>query len=194
MVRAIQTEIDGEECAEDDATLVAAALRDRAAFGPLYRRYVDGIYGFCFRRMGSREEAEDATAQVFTKALASLPAWRGGSFRAWLFSIADRHTLDRLRAQKPVSPLEAAERIPHSGPSPEAEAIDADARDYLHGLLAVLTPDQRRVIELRLSGLDGDEIARATGRSRNAVDALQFRAISRLRTLAAENDGGVGHE
>jgi DNA-directed RNA polymerase specialized sigma24 family protein len=49
------------------------------------------------------------------------------------------------------------------------------------------------VVELRLSGLDGDEIARATGRSRNAVDALQFRAIARLRGLAANDDGAPEH-
>lgn len=194
MARAIQADFDDELGAEDDAALVAAALRDRAAFGPLYRRYVGGIYGFCFRRMGSREEAEDATAQVFTKALAALPTWRGGSFRAWLFAIADRHTLDRLRARKPNVPLEAAERIPHGGPSPESAVIDADARAHLRLLLEGLTPDQRRVVELRLSGLDGDEIARATGRTRNAVDALQFRAIARLRSLAAEVEGAVERE
>ena len=194
MARAIQADIGDEASAEDDATLVAAALRDRSAFGPLYRRYVGGIYGFCFRRLGSREEAEDATAQVFTKALTALPTWRGGSFRAWLFTIADRHTLDRLRARRPEVPLEAAGHVPHAGLSPEAEVIDADARHHLRRLLESLTPDQRRVIELRLSGLNGDEIARATGRSRNAVDALQFRAVARLRGLAATGDGEHGHE
>jgi RNA polymerase sigma-70 factor (ECF subfamily) len=143
--------------------------------------------------MGSREEAEDATAQVFTKALAALQTWRGGSFRAWLFAIADRHTLDQLRSRKSQYPLEAAELVPDRGPSPEAAVIDADARDSLHRLLVALTPDQRRVIELRLSGLNGDEIAHATGRSRNAVDALQFRAVARLRTLIGNDDGASGH-
>jgi RNA polymerase sigma-70 factor (ECF subfamily) len=177
----------------DEADLIAAALRDRAEFAPLYRRYVGGIYAFCFRRLGSREEAEDAAAQVFTKALAALPSWRGGSFRAWLFAIADRQTLDRLRARKSEFPLDAAELIPHGGPSPEAAVIDADARASLRRLLAALTPDQRRVVELRLSGLNGDEIALATGRSRNAVDALQFRAVARLRNLIGTDDGASGH-
>lgn len=182
----------GQDSGEDVA-LVAAAVRDRAAFAPLYRRHVDGVYRFCYRRLGNREDTEDATGQVFAKALAALPGYRGGSFRAWLFAIADRHTLDRLRARRSEAPLEAAENVPDAGASPEDAALAADARRRLRRRLARLTPDQRRVVELRLSGLDGDEIAAATGRTRNAVDALQFRAIARLRRLAADDEGEDHH-
>src|SRR4051794_25731491 len=79
-----------------DSSLVAAAQRDRTAFAPLYQRYVDPIHRYCLRRLGSIEAAEDATAQIFTKALAALPAYReqGISFRSWLFTIAHNILVD----------------------------------------------------------------------------------------------------
>ncbi len=46
----------------DDATLVAAARSDRQQFSAIYDRYVTPIYRYCYVRLGSREEAEDATS------------------------------------------------------------------------------------------------------------------------------------
>jgi len=44
-----------------------------------------------------------------------------------------------------------------------------------------LPVDQREVIELRLAGLTGREIAEAMERSVDAVKMLQLRAMKRLR-------------
>src|SRR6478735_9142807 len=93
---------------DDEWMLVQAAIVDPAAFDPLYRRYVESIYRFCYRRLCVREEAEDATSVTFAKAMRSLASFRGGSFRAWLFSIADRTTLDHLRRSRREEPLESA--------------------------------------------------------------------------------------
>lgn len=40
---------------------VRAAQRDRAAFGALYRRYIDRVYGYCFYLLGDHHDAEDVT-------------------------------------------------------------------------------------------------------------------------------------
>jgi RNA polymerase sigma-70 factor (ECF subfamily) len=58
-----------------------------------------------------------------------------------------------------------------------------EERRSLRALLDRLTPDQREVVELRLAGLKAVEIAATVGKDRNAVDALQFRAVARLRSL-----------
>ena len=50
-------------------------------------------------------------------------------------------------------------------------------------MLAQLSPDQRQVVELRLAGLRSNEIGDVLGRSRGAVDAIQARAVARLREL-----------
>lgn len=168
----------------DDATLAARAATDRAAFGLLYDRYAERVFRYCYRRLGDREAAEDATSQIFLKALVSLPAYReGGTFAGWLFAIAFSTTVDLERRYRPTVPIDAAGPVAAPAPDPEAEAIAAEQRDQLHRLIAELLPDQRHAIELRLAGLSGAEVATAMGRTHRAVKMLQFRAFQRLRQI-----------
>jgi len=175
--------------ADDDAALAARARDDPAAFAPLYERYLDPVYRYCYRRLGAREAAEDAAAAVFARALAALPAYRDGSFRAWLFAIAHNAVADNHRRQRarPEAPLEAAGDPPDRAPTPEEIALENDERGSVRALLTALPDDQRRVLEMRLAGLSGAEIATALGRSVAAVKMLQLRAMTRLRA-----DLGVG--
>ncbi len=152
--------VAGERDDPSDGALVAAAQADRQAFAPLYDRYVDPVYRYCLRRLGSREVAEDATAQVFAKALAALPGYRDRSFRGWLFTIAHNVVSDTLRRRRPEAPLEVADDRPDPAPTPEDVALAAEAGRALRALLAQLPADQRRIVELRLAGLTGVEIAR----------------------------------
>jgi RNA polymerase sigma-70 factor (ECF subfamily) len=169
--------------ADDEATLVAAARADPRAFADLYRRHVDPIYRFCYRRLGAREAAEDATAQVFAQALAGLPGFRGGSFRGWLFAIASHVVADAGRAARPHAPLVAAAGVVDPAPGPEEEAVRAEAAAAIRAVLARLPPAQRHVLELRLAGLSSAEIAAASGRSHGTVRNLQHRTLVRLRDL-----------
>lgn len=167
---------------DKDAALVARAKLDRQAFAPLYRRYVDPIYRYCYRCLGSRAAAEDATSQVFLKALAALPGFGGGSFRAWLFAIAHNVVADAFR-QPPGEPIEAAGDVPDGALTPEELLLAAEAQRSVRGILTRLPAEQRSVVELRLAGLSGAEIAQALGRSLGSVKMLQFRAVQRLRTM-----------
>lgn len=167
----------------DDEALAARAKANPAAFAPLYQRYVRPIYLYCYRRLGSRELAEDATSQVFTKALAAMPRYRGDAFRPWLFTIAHHVVTDVYRRRKPTTPLDDAWEIADGGDSPEEFAIAADGERNVRRLLTHLTPDQRDVVELRLNGLTGAEIATVLGKRPGAIRATQFRAYQRLREL-----------
>ncbi len=172
---------------DDDSVLVARAQCDRQAFALLYDRYLDRIFRYCYRRLGAREAAEDATSAVFTKALTALPAYqeRPGGFRSWIFTIAHNVVTDfyRDRARRPSEPLADDLDLIDPDPSPEDAAVANDERRRLHALLAHLTPDQQRVIELRLSGLSGAEIGDILGRSRGAVNLAQHRAVKRLQRI-----------
>ncbi len=167
---------------------VVRAQRNPRAFAPLYERYVDVIFGYCCRRTSDREAAADLTSQIFARALASLPRYqpqaREGTFRSWLFSIAhnlvvdthrtrrDHHSLDRVPADRPPRDL---------SPSPEDHAIASEDRRELARAMATLTGGQRQVVELRLAGLTGPEIAAVLGMRLPAVKSAQFRAYARLR-------------
>jgi len=181
---------------EAEALLVARAKADRHAFAPLYARYLDSVYRYCYRRLGSKEAAEDATSLVFAKALTSLPAYRDGSFGGWLFAIAHNVVADGYRraARRSDRPLDAVGEPLDDRPSPEELAVAADERRSVRALLAELPADQRRVVELRLAGLTGAEIAAALARSVPAVKMLQLRAMTRLRQRLGVDASGNPRE
>ena len=75
---------------EEERLLIEAAQRNPGRFAELYERNFDLVYAYVARRVGSRAEAEDVTAEVFQQALANLPRfeWRGVAFAAWLRRMA----------------------------------------------------------------------------------------------------------
>ena len=155
-----------------------------SGLSPLYARYFDPVYRYCYRRLGHPETAADATAQVFTKVLVALPGYRedAPSFRSWVFAIAHNVITDDLRARRPIAPMAAAVDVAANGPSPEEVALTQEAGCLVRALLAQLPPDQRQILELRLAGLTGPEIAATLGRSLGSVKIAQVRAFARLRT------------
>jgi len=167
-----------------DIELVRLAKADRQAFGLLYDRYVDRVYRYCYRRLRTREAAEDATSQTFVRAMTAIDSHRDGtSFPAWLFTIAERIVIDIWRRQRPQASIDDVPESIDRDPTPEEAALDAEGRDAVHALLRHLPDDQRRAIELRLADLTGPEVAQVMGRPPGAVKMLQFRAITTLRRL-----------
>jgi len=172
----------------EDAAAVARAKLDPREFAPLYARYFDPIFRYCYSRVGTPEAAADAASQVFAQALAALPSCRGTAFRSWLFAIAHNVLVDRYRGRSDDRPLEDAALVEDAASSPEDLALAAEQHRAVLLLLDRLPPDQRRVVELRLAGLTTVEIAAALGRSRGAIDTAQCRAVARLRALLDVGD------
>jgi RNA polymerase sigma-70 factor (ECF subfamily) len=175
---------------EHDRDLVLAARQDLAAFEALYIRYADRVYRYCLRRLNDPDHAADTTSAIFIKAMQSIDHCQPESFRSWLFSIAHNATIDLRRTNRDHAPLEHAEHAASREPSPEEQLDRKETALEITLLLDHLTSDQRHVVELRLAGLDGYEIAQALGRSRGSVDTAQSRAISRLRRIMQESIQG----
>ena len=179
---------DANRAAEETA-MVLLAQRDLRAFEPVYRRYYRPITRYCFRRLGEREAAADATSQTFARAMAGIDGYRTGSVAAWLFTIARNTVIDLVRYRRPqvdIDAVDSAGGLVDRARLPDDSAIGADQRRALFAAMDRLTPEQRGVVELRLAGLSGQEIADVLGISVSAVKSSQFRAYARLRALLAD--------
>jgi RNA polymerase sigma factor (sigma-70 family) len=179
-----------------DRTLVADAADDPCAFDALFTRYWDAVYRYCFSRLGSREDAEDAAIQILAKVHAGLGRFSDAhdSFRSWLFTIAHNEVANRRRHADRHSevPLEYAEGISDPAPSPEEHAIAAGEIEETRRTLAQLTQRPRQVMELRLAGLTDREIASVLEIGHDAVRQAQSRGLAQLRI--AMSAGYTGRE
>src|SRR5205085_981893 len=97
---------------------------ERDVFAELYLRYFDRVYGYMRVLLRAPDAAEEATQEVFAKALAGLPRYerRESPFSAWLFTVVRNHALteiERQRRSEPVDPADLTER--------ESETPDDDA-------------------------------------------------------------------
>jgi hypothetical protein len=109
-----------------EKTGVREVMGDEAnsqAFVALFHRYFDPIYRYCYRRLPTVEDAEDATSLIFAKALAELRQRHEGSLRPWLVAIAHNVVADYFRAWRPtlvlaalVTPASVMENVPWRDP------------------------------------------------------------------------------
>jgi len=170
----------------EERRLIEAAQRDPARFVSLYERYFELVYAYVARRTRNRDETEELTAEVFRKALASLPRfkWTGAPFGAWLIRIASNLIADRAKRatrEGKVDPNESAP-APSTKTSQEKNLEDSERRARLFSLVDDLVEDQRRVIVMRFAEDKSiREISEELGRSQGAVKQLQFRALQNLR-------------
>src|SRR5215211_6311400 len=107
----------------DDELVGWAQRGQREAFGLLYDRHFSSVYGYCYRRLGEREAAQDAAAETFRKALAALPSYRPQAFRGWLFAIARHVVVDAARQHHADLSLDDALAVTDTGASLEEVAL-----------------------------------------------------------------------
>ena len=160
----------------DERTLIEAAQNQPARFAELYEQNFDRIYAFFARRVRTREEAQDLTAEVFHQALASIRnfRWQGTPFISWLYGIA-AHVLSRhwrsLGSDRHLDEMDLA--------SPRDEI---EQSVLLGRLVDGLPRDQRTVLVRRFVHQKSiREVAEELGRSEGAVKQLQLRGLENLR-------------
>lgn len=147
----------------------------------LYRQFGPAIYRRCLKLLGDSAEAEDATQEVFVRVFRNLRRYTyGDNPLRWIYPIATRHCLNRLRDG---SRKERA--VARSRTSPSLDPAGALADRELASRLLSRCDEKTGLIALYalVDGMTQEEVAQALGLSRKTVGVRLNRFLEEARTF-----------
>jgi RNA polymerase sigma-70 factor (ECF subfamily) len=165
--------------------LVAAAQNGCAwSFERLYRQLAGQVASYL--RWHRASDPDGLTNDVFAQVHRNLASFEGDEqgFRSWLFTIAHHRMIDDRRRNGRQPRFLGDSRLEEGmcWGDVEDDALADMAHDEVRRLLAVLSPDQRDVVLLRIvADLSVEEVARMLDKREGAIKALQHRALASLR-------------
>ena len=177
---------------EPTECIARARAGDADAWGDLYREFAPAIFRFCRRALPTREDAEDATMEIFMKLRDKLSQYdEARSFSAWLYKVAANHCWDLLRRRKIRQDKETddLENVPlaHPDPSQLDRMIEQRTSEEVRHALDKLGSRARMALVMRYySDMSYDEIADALGVRRAFVGVVLLRARHELRQALGE--------
>lgn len=175
---------------------------DASAFDQLYSRHKGGLYRYLLRQCGNHGIADE----LFQDAWMNLVRGRSGyvvraRFTTWLYRIAHNRLIDHYRAQPGGIPesfddedgpsLEAIPAGRGADPAVRAEARE-QARRVLHWIGRLPAAQREAFVMQQEGGMSVEEIAQATGVSRETAKSRLRYAIAALRAASAADDAGTG--
>src|SRR5437899_12892524 len=178
---------------EPTEAIARARTGDAEAWGELYREYAPAIFRFCRRALPTREDAEDATMEIFMKWKGKLVQYDATrSFSAWLYKVAANHCWDILRRRKirQDKETEDVENVPleHPDPSVLEKMIEERSSEEVRKALEKMGARARMALVMRYySDMSYDEIADALGVRRAFVGVVLLRARHELRQALEGN-------
>jgi RNA polymerase sigma-70 factor, ECF subfamily len=187
--------MDGSDTAiPHEQTLVTRAQADPAAFAVLYEHYLKRVYNYMRYRLDDAATADDLTAQVFQRALATLRGYdaRRAPFGAWLFGIAHHVINDHFRRQKRRQwlSLDFLRGRATPEPQPEEVATRRERETAVLRALARLNDRERDIIALKFAaGLNNRQIAAQLDLTAANVGVILYRAMQQLRAAMIEKEG-----
>jgi RNA polymerase sigma factor (sigma-70 family) len=165
----------------DQLLVIRCQLGERAAFDDLIRRWSGSLHRYALKLSNDPELANDLTQEVWLRVLQGLGKLRDAAqFRAWLFGIAHRTFMDRLRTRYAI-PVDTGVDLDALAAA-DAVGDDEDLERALAAGMASLPIVEREVLTLfYLEELSLADIAGALGIPVGTVKSRLFRARTLLR-------------
>jgi RNA polymerase sigma-70 factor, ECF subfamily len=185
---------------DPDVRLMLEVRDDHAAaFEELVLRYQDRLVAVLEHLVGSRDQAEDLSQEVFLRVYRARKSYvPTAKFATWLFTIVNNVASNALRNQSRrrevtlssgdsnstgVRPLDALLQA-SSGQMPARQLDKAETRDMVRMALQALGERQRLAVLLsKFEGMSYADIAAAMELSPQAIKSLLSRARVNLREV-----------
>lgn len=143
-------------------------------FLDIYREQAPIVFRFCAFRTGSAQEAEDITAEAFSRLLARSSQVHPGKRVAWLHAVARNLCADYGRRRR-CEPLEGVE-------APVAEVDSVWLDDEVRDAVAKLSPRSQQVLFLRaIEDLPFERVAALLGTNAASARMRYHRAVAKVR-------------
>jgi RNA polymerase sigma factor (sigma-70 family) len=187
--------------AEDDATAIAASLREPERFAVVFDRHAPHIHRYLARQLGA-QAADDLVAETFLTAFGKRSRFdqRRQDARPWLYGIAAnlaaRHRHDGLRRQRLLAAAGTGDDAAGSHADRVVAGVAAAGfRRTLAAALADLPAGDRDVLLLiAWEQLTYEEVAQALGIPVGTVRSRLNRARRRVRVALADLDPTMAHK
>ena len=189
--------VTGQAGAEDRELVLSRELKTRSieAWASVYATYHERLYRYSLVRLGSREEAEDVTANVFLRALNRIDSYHydGKPVVAWLFGICQNLLREQRRSQR----RQVEYAILQSDRDPEGarfgSEVDLPETLDLQAAFEKLTQPQQEVVSLlHYAGFSVREVAGMLGKSQRSIYYLEARALTSLKQNMKLATVGIG--
>src|SRR5829696_3565549 len=169
----------------DAALLAGVAERDIGAFRALYERHAGWLALRLARRCNDADLVADAVQDTFVAVWQKPRSFRGdGDIAAWLWGIAIRRLVSRLRRRTDVAAMFGSSE---TAPAAEEEVLLSVEYGDMGAALARLSPEMRAVIQaVVLDGLSARQAAQLLNVPVSSVKTRLFRAKAHLRATLAE--------
>lgn len=172
---------------------------DAAAFEELVLRYQGRLVAVLEHLVGSRDQAEDLTQEVFLRVYRARKSYvAGAKFSTWLFTIANNVASNAIRSRSrrrevTLQPRDSGPLGPRpldvmlkasSGQMPARQLDKAETREIVHLALGALNERQRMAVLLsKFEDMSYADIAQVMDLSPKAIKSLLSRARGNLREV-----------
>ena len=145
---------------------------DAVVLGTLYQRYMELVYGVCYKYLKDEELAKDSVLNIYEELTQKLKKHEVQHFKSWLYTLARNHCLMQLRREKGKSTIEIQESFMQSVElmHPDEVLQKEEQLNRMEKCMQQLAPEQKQCVELfYLQQKCYNEICEETGLEWNKV-------------------------
>jgi len=168
--------------------------REKAATA-FVRRNQRFVYSVALRQLNTQEDAQDASQEVFIRALQNIDSFKGESaLQTWLYRItinvcSNMRRKKRVQSWFRIGTDEDEREVAGNSVSPEQHVLNLDFHSRLATFLAALPEKQRETFCLRyFDELSYEEISTMVGTSVGALKANYHHAVKKLAVMIKDTD------